>query len=333
MYGHTGCVGIAYPEAVEEVQALELVHRLLVELPTHTSHSTSRHGEKLATHLSAPFFLTPACCMLRFTPYALIHASIRVFLCPHIGSTHVMFVVVLGVGRLYVVCNIYIYVKYYYVCLCVVLGVGRLVEVEVPPEDLVRALARQHHLDPHSLDLARHEEHRRRGAHLGQAKQGEGGEGSAGGEGQGNKRTKEKTRQGETGVSGWKKGRGVGKGEGKRGWEGVRAYRGHVVRLQVADDLTDLSHPQKHGKEKVTHPACDKSGCTYVCVYICVGCCKKGHRTPAESPRVFCGFVCMFLCVCFCVAYRVEPLLDGVDVGVVHRAQELGHLHNHRHTK
>ena len=38
--------------------------------------------------------------------------------------------------------------------------VGRLVEVEVPPEDLVAALARQHHLHAQGLDLATHEEHR-----------------------------------------------------------------------------------------------------------------------------------------------------------------------------
>mmetsp|Transcript_49179 Transcript_49179/g.82472 ORF Transcript_49179/g.82472 Transcript_49179/m.82472 type:complete len:393 (-) Transcript_49179:914-2092(-) len=37
--------------------------------------------------------------------------------------------------------------------------VGGLVEVQIPPENLVRALATQHHLDPCGLDLARHEEH------------------------------------------------------------------------------------------------------------------------------------------------------------------------------
>ena len=38
--------------------------------------------------------------------------------------------------------------------------VGRLVEVEVAGQNLVRALARQDHLHAHGLDLPRHEEHR-----------------------------------------------------------------------------------------------------------------------------------------------------------------------------
>ena len=42
--------------------------------------------------------------------------------------------------------------------------VRRLVEVQVAAEDLVGALAGEHHLDAHRLDPARHQVHRRRGA-------------------------------------------------------------------------------------------------------------------------------------------------------------------------
>ena len=43
-------------------------------------------------------------------------------------------------------------------------GVGRLVEVQVAAEHLVRALAGEHHLDAHGPDAARHQVHRRRRA-------------------------------------------------------------------------------------------------------------------------------------------------------------------------
>ena len=42
--------------------------------------------------------------------------------------------------------------------------VRRVVEVQVPSEDLVTALTTEHHLDAHSLDLAREQVHGRRGA-------------------------------------------------------------------------------------------------------------------------------------------------------------------------
>ena len=46
-------------------------------------------------------------------------------------------------------------------------GVGGAVEVQVAAEDLVGAFARQHHLDPQGADAARHQVHRRGGAHRG----------------------------------------------------------------------------------------------------------------------------------------------------------------------
>jgi hypothetical protein len=57
-------------------------------------------------------------------------------------------------------------------------------------------------------------------------------------------------------------------------------------------------------------------------VYMC-GLLQERSQNASEMSV----YMCAFVCVCCCVAYRVEPLLDGVDVGVVHRAQELGHLH------
>ena len=46
-------------------------------------------------------------------------------------------------------------------------GIGRLVKIEVAAEDLVGALAREHHLDAHRTDDAGQEIHRRGGAHGG----------------------------------------------------------------------------------------------------------------------------------------------------------------------